>query len=154
LTVDVDVIEQIEPPAGFDPARLIELIRFALGAEKAHGYWVVAVVLTSDKELRALHRDFMGNDVETDVMTFPTADEHGHDAHGGEIVISVDRAADQAPEFGLTPWEEVRFLALHGVMHLLGWDDHADDERSSMLARQRELIDKFDQSWMPSSERS
>jgi probable rRNA maturation factor len=153
LNVEVDVIAQVKPPDQFDVGQLGALVRFALEAENAHGDWAVAAVLTSDEELRKLHRDYMGVDTKTDVMTFPAENEFATEDRGGDIVISVDRAADQALEFDTSPWDEIRFLAIHGVLHLLGWNDRTDDERAAMHVRQRGLIDAFDRLAIRSGDR-
>ncbi|MER3437103.1 MAG: rRNA maturation RNase YbeY, partial [Chloroflexota bacterium] len=78
----------------------------------------MSFALTTDEHLRELHHRFMGIDEETDVMTFPL-DEDGE--HGGDIVISVDRAEEQAAETGHGLSDEIRFLAVHGLLHLCGW---------------------------------
>ena len=146
LVVDREILLEIEPPPDLDLRRLEELIHFALTAEQATGTWTVTVLLTDDGRLRQLHHDFMGIDAATDVMTFPFGDEANDDdaSRGGEIVISVQRAGEQATDFGLTPSDEVRFLVLHGTLHLCGWDDRSTDDHSAMLSRQTELLRAFD----------
>lgn len=146
LVVDSEILLEVDPPADLDLGRLEELIHFALTAEQATGTWTVTVLLTDDGRLRQLHHDFMGIDAATDVMTFPFGDEANYDdaSRGGEIVISVQRAGEQATDFGLTPSDEVRFLVLHGILHLCGWSDRSTDDRSAMLSRQTELLRAFD----------
>jgi probable rRNA maturation factor len=80
-------------------------------------------LITDDRELRRLNRDFLKNDYPTDVLSFPSGAEMGD---LGQIAISGNRAIDQAKAFGHTAEEEVRILMLHGVLHLLGMD-HATD---------------------------
>jgi probable rRNA maturation factor len=145
LNVEVDVIQETALPESVPEEELADLVRYVLAAEGQAGEWSVAVVLTSDQSLRALHREFMGIDAETDVMTFPSDREPGTEGQGGDIVISVDRAADQAPEYGLTTWGEIRFLVAHGALHLSGWVDSTEEERTEMLARQQSLIQGFEQ---------
>ncbi|MBA3529425.1 MAG: rRNA maturation RNase YbeY [Propionibacteriaceae bacterium] len=102
--------------------------------------WDVTLALVDDDRLRSLHDQFMGLDTVTDVMTFP------HDIPGrtgGDIVVSFERAAEQGPLHGLTTVEEIRFLFVHGLLHLCGWDDRTETERAAMLARQSELIESF-----------
>lgn len=150
LDLEFDLIVEADPPPGLDLAALPTLARAALLAEGATGRWQVALVLTDDPGLQALHRDFMGLDTPTDVMTFPLGDEPPHPnlpaphPRGGDIVVSVDRATAQAPAAGTTPGDEVRFLLLHGLLHLLGHDDATDDQRAAMLARQTSLLAAFD----------
>lgn len=116
------------------------LTQFVLGQEGQCGRWVVSFALTTDEHLRDLHRQFMGVDEETDVMTFPL---DGNNERGGDIVISVDRAAEQAAEAGHSLSEEIRFLAVHGLLHLCGWDDRDDPSREAMLARQSALLQAY-----------
>jgi probable rRNA maturation factor len=129
-------------PGDLDVERLERLVVFALQAEERGRGWSVSVVLVGDPELQELHRRFMDIDEPTDCMTFPRDPDDG-DEPGGDIVISVDRAAEQGPEAGLTTANEIAFLAVHGVLHLCDWDDQTVDDRGAMHARQREIIDQF-----------
>jgi rRNA maturation RNase YbeY len=133
----------LEAPAPDDvaPSELERLTEFVLDAEGAVEAWDVTVVLVGDERLQALHRDFMGIDEPTDIMTFPTDDAPR--ASGGELVISVDHAGSQASAWGLTPAEEIQFLVVHGLLHLLGWRDDSDARRKIMLDRQQELFDRW-----------
>jgi probable rRNA maturation factor len=80
-------------------------------------------LLTGDEELQRLNKTFLRKDYPTDVLSFP---EEAPDGFLGEIAISVDRAADQAREFGHSLEDEIRILLLHGVLHLLGMDHEKD----------------------------
>ena len=146
LDGDLDLVLETEPPPGLDLADLRDLIRFVLRSEAAAGPWTVAVALVGDERLRELHRDFMGLDTPTDVMTFPAeADEPGSGkVRGGDVVVSVAQAAEQAPDYGHTAADEVRFLVVHGLLHLCGWDDASEADRARMVARQAELLSSFD----------
>lgn len=146
LDLDLDLMVETEPPNGLDRSGLERLIRFVLDAEGSRGSWAVAVVLTDDERLQLLHRDYMGIDTPTDVMTFPFVDEDAPPTadRGGDVVVSVERATAQAAEFGQTPADEVRFLVVHGLLHLCGWDDASDAARDRMLERQATLIAAFD----------
>ena len=90
LSIDVDILEDAALPADARLKQLPQLIRYVLEAECATGEWTVSVLLTNDSVLRQLHRDFMGIDTETDVMTFPFGENLGKPEKGGEIAISVD----------------------------------------------------------------
>jgi probable rRNA maturation factor len=140
LAAEIDVLVEVALPEGAEPGQLVDLVTHALAAEDQSGDWRIAVMLTTDAALRALHRDFMGLDTETDVMTFPADPEPGSEARGGDIVISVERATENGADAGHTAWDEVRFLAVHGTLHLCGWRDDDDADRALMLARQFEII--------------
>jgi len=83
-------------------------------------------LLTDDRELRRLNRQFLGKDGPTDVLSFP---EPGPDGFLGEIAISVDRAREQARAYGHGWEQEVEVLMLHGLLHLLGMDHETDRGR-------------------------
>ncbi len=145
--VDVTVVDDLGFGERSGVGDLGRLVRFVLAEERQAGLWSVSVVLTDDPGLRRLHREFMGLDTETDVMTFPLTDgaPAPGDEQGGDVVVSVDRAAAQGPEHGHTTAAEVRFLVVHGLLHLCGWDDATEDQRAAMVARQAELLARFDQ---------
>lgn len=85
-------------------------------------------VISDDKELRELNRNFLGHDYATDVLSFPSEqsdhDPANHDL--GEIIISMERAEAQAAEFGHSRIAEIRILMLHGLLHLTGLDHEQD----------------------------
>jgi len=94
-------------------------------------------LITDDRELRRLNRQFRGADHATDVLSFPGINESL-----GEIAISADRAAAQAREFGHSRLDEIRILMLHGVLHLLGMDHESDRGRMARAeARWRKKLD-------------
>ena len=107
-----------------DPSRRIRRIAdlrafFAALVKRVAPDKEVACLITDDAELRRLNRQFRGARYATDVLSFP------YEA-GGEIAISLDRAAAQAAEHGHRIDEELRILMLHGVLHLTGLDHETD----------------------------
>jgi probable rRNA maturation factor len=79
----------------------------------------ITCLVTDDRELRRLNRQFLGHNWVTDVLSFPNE-------NGGEIAISLDRAAAQAKQHGHRLVDEVRILMLHGMLHLAGFDHETD----------------------------
>jgi rRNA maturation RNase YbeY len=144
LALSFSLVTEAEPPPGVASDKLETLAAFVLASEGATGFWEITVALVDDARLRSLHRDFMGIDTPTDIMTFP-ADESAGENQGGELAISVDHAMTQAVEWGLSPGEEIDFLTVHGLLHLLGWRDDSNEQRQRMLERQHELIAQWRQ---------
>jgi len=89
------------------------------------------IAFVSDKTIRQLNRQFRGVDKATDVLSFPTDD--GDAFNLGDIAISVETAAAQAKENGLTFDEEVAQLILHGLLHLSGYDHESDNGEMNRL---------------------
>jgi len=94
----------------------------------------VVVIVTGDEQLKELNSSYLDNDEPTDVLAFDLSD--GEDALvEGDIYISLPRAAEQAAERGETLFSEVVRLAVHGFLHLCGWDHDDDEELKSMIDR-------------------
>lgn len=94
------------------------------------------IVFVSDLTIRRLNREFRGKDHATDVLSFPSeaeAFEIENKASLGEVVISVQRAAEQAQQNGLTFENEVEQLILHGLLHLCGYDHETDQGEMNRL---------------------
>ncbi len=144
LDLSFSLVADAEAPPGVASDELESLTAFVLDAEGAAGIWEITVALVDDARLQSLHRDFMGIDTPTDIMTFP-ADESAGENQGGELAISVDHAMTQGSAWGHSPDEEIAFLVVHGLLHLAGWRDDTDEQRQRMLARQHDLIDRWRQ---------
>ncbi|HKP35457.1 MAG TPA: rRNA maturation RNase YbeY [Pyrinomonadaceae bacterium] len=94
------------------------------------------IVLVRDAAIRKLNRQFRGKDYATDVLSFPTQSEPFESETQdklGEVVISVDRAAEQAKENGVSFENEVQQLILHGLLHLCGYDHETDKGEMNRL---------------------
>ncbi len=95
----------------------------------------LSVLLTDDAGIAPLNRDYRGKDAPTDVLSFP---QDG--ALLGDVVISVETAAHRVdPAAGWTLEDELVFLLVHGVLHLLGHDHHEPGERAVMEAAEQAL---------------
>ncbi len=105
----------------------------------------LTIVLTDDEEIRTLNRDFRGLDAPTDVLAFPAdeTDPQTGERYLGDIVISWERARQQAAEHGHSPEAEVQLLVVHGVLHLLGFDHEAPEERARMWTAQNAILDRL-----------
>ncbi len=106
------------------------LARFVLRARRAAGVrGVVNVLVTNSSAVRGLNRQFRSKNKATDVLSFPFASEQSRKGAtlAGEIAISADIAAHNAVRFGHSPAEEIKVLALHGILHLAGYDHERDN---------------------------
>lgn len=97
----------------------------------------VEVLLADDATLKDLNLRMRGVNDATDVLTFP-ADPLWPEALG-QIAISMDFASRGASARGVTLTEETAFLALHGALHLAGWDDESEEERQKMVAEMNRI---------------
>jgi probable rRNA maturation factor len=111
-----------------DPRRLEKVLEGAATALRVRG--TVSLVLTGDRTVHGLNLKYRGKDKPTDVLSFPgPGDEGGL----GDIVISVETAARNARSLGRTLPQELDLLALHGFLHVLGYDHETDDGQMDRL---------------------
>ena len=105
----------------------------------------VSVVFVDDEEIRRLHREYLDCDHATDVLTFPLeeADGPGRDDVLGEIFVSVDTARREADRRSEVLEREIALYALHGVLHLVGFDDGEPDARRRMRRAERKYLERF-----------
>ena len=101
----------------------------------------VSVLLTTDKTIRRLNRDFRGMDKPTDVLSFPARPIPGPDELAGDLAISIPTAKRQSIACGHSLSAEVKVLILHGLLHLAGYDHETD--AGEMARRERSLRAKL-----------
>ena len=94
----------------------------------------------SDDALLDINQKRLGHDFYTDIVTFPLA-EGG--LVSGEFCISLDRVAENSLQFGRTFESELLRVIIHGVLHLLGFDDHQEEDIAEMRSKEEECIQLF-----------
>jgi len=137
IDVEVSVGERVEPPV--DPSRVEAAVRHVLRAEGV-SIAEISVALVSDAEITALNEGYLQHQGPTDVISFALHDEGQPPL--GDVYVGVDQAIRQAAEYGATPADEVMRLAVHGTLHVLGYDhpEGAGRTESEMFVRQEELL--------------
>ncbi len=103
----------------------------------------VSVTLVTNEQIRELNAKYRKIDEPTDVLSFPTGNSEIDPATGavllGDIVISVEKAVEQAEKHGNTMQQEISFLAAHSMLHLLGYD-HADVAGKVKMKEKEQII--------------
>jgi rRNA maturation RNase YbeY len=100
----------------------------------------VYVLLTDDERMCRLNSQFRGIEQSTDVLSFPGGEFPNSPL--GDIAISIPYARKQADEHGAALETELGYLAIHGCLHLLGFDDETFDDRARMIAEMLEIAEK------------
>jgi len=90
----------------------------------------IEISIVTDAAIAKVHAEFLDDPTPTDVITF----------HHGEIIVSADTAAREGPVHGLSFDDELSLYMIHGLMHLVGWDDHDPDEAAEMKRRQESVL--------------
>jgi probable rRNA maturation factor len=119
--------------------RIARLVRGTLRCENIGGA-MVTVVMVDSRRIRRINRRYLAHDFVTDVISFPLESRPRLE---GEIYVNLDRARSQAKEFGVTVWNETVRLAVHGALHLAGYDDRPRRAARRMRERQELLVARF-----------
>ncbi len=134
-----DIAVAFRAPLGSIGALLFQdAISFALQAGRIREA-VISCAVVSDAEIQEINRSYLGHDYATDIITFPL-EKRPLEA---ELVISADTARRQAREYGVRLREECARLAIHGILHLSGYDDAAEADRKRMKRREDALLMQF-----------
>ena len=103
----------------------------------------LSLVLVQDAAIRTINAAHLAHDDPTDVITFPMSDP-GEPVLSGEIILSTETARAVASGLGVPPERELALYAIHGVLHLCGFDDRTDPDRAAMEQRQAELLAQWE----------
>jgi probable rRNA maturation factor len=140
IHVDEELRSQVEDE------QLCQAALQTLHHQNLEGACELCVVVTDDETLRELNRRHRGVDAPTDVLAFsndtrgPFIDAPDAPFYLGDVIISLPRAAAQSSEAGHDVQAELQLLAVHGVLHLLGYDDQAKELRVKMWHAQAEIL--------------
>ncbi|SPF32620.1 Endoribonuclease YbeY [Candidatus Desulfosporosinus infrequens] len=137
------VLDQREPLATMLSQAIKEAIRIAGGPEEAE----VSLMLVDDQRIHALNLEYRGVDRPTDVLSFALQEESEEEPDSdyeddmlGDIVISAERAREQAAEYGHSFEREIVYLAVHGTLHLLGYDHEEEKDKQEMRSKEEEVM--------------
>lgn len=159
MTITID--HEAKEVLGLPTEEIIrDVVLKALEAEGCPYEAEVSVVLTDNREIQALNREYRGIDAPTDVLSFPMlefdtpsdfsqVEAHVEDCFNpetgelilGDIILSVDKIREQAESYGHSQERELAFLIAHSVLHLCGYDHMEDEERKEMEAKQEKILE-------------
>lgn len=98
------------------------------------------IIFVDNEQIREINKTYRNLDKPTDVISFPNDDDK--DDSLGDIFISIEQAKLQASDYGHTIPREIGFLAVHGYLHLLGYDHHTEAEEKEMFKLQEDILNK------------
>jgi len=132
-----------------DQKRLAEAVKNCLQAEHFAQRAEISIVLASDDYIRGLNRKYRGVDSPTDVLAFSQLEGEPIRADAGplalgDVVISVETAKRQAAERGHAMADELDLLAVHGVLHLFGYDDETEAGGAEMRERESTILGRVE----------
>ncbi|KIN33250.1 hypothetical protein B4073_2581 [Bacillus subtilis] len=128
------------------------LLQFAAEREGVQDQAEVSVTIVSNDDIHQINKEYRGKNAPTDVISFALEEEGEGEIEIvgaemppvlGDIIISADRTREQAEEYNHSFKRELGFLAVHGFLHLLGYDHMTKEEEEEMFTKQKELLDAY-----------
>lgn len=139
-----EIVNEVEEIKELDTIN--ELLNFVVTKEKLENC-LFNIILVDNDYIHKLNKEYRGIDRVTDVISFALEDSQDEVKLDfrvlGDIYISVDKAKDQAKEYGHSFLRELSFLTIHGLLHLLGYDHMTKEEEEIMFKKQDELLNEF-----------
>jgi len=134
-------IEHDHPSLDLDEKTLDRLIRYTVDAEGA-SLVHVSLVLTDHETVRRLNQDYLDHDYNTDVLSFSLrTEDEAADAVEGEVYVDLDTAAERHEEFDTSFEREAYRYVVHGVLHLLGYDDATESGQEAMRVQEDDVLE-------------
>ena len=122
-------------------------IKYTLYKECLYRQAEVSIVLTDNEYIQELNEKYRGINTPTDVLSFPMIDDFNNITLSdetelllGDIVISIEKVDEQSKEFGHSFNRELIFLAVHGLLHLLGYDHEDKEDEEKMRSKEKDIL--------------
>ena len=140
-------VENLQKKVALNHRQILKIARAILrheGVKKA----VLTIVFVTSQRIKALNKEFLGRNYATDVLAFDANDfrpaprgikQETH-ALAGDIIISIDAAIQNSIAYKTELPEEITLYVIHGILHLLGFDDHRFNDRNRMRKKEQELL--------------
>jgi probable rRNA maturation factor len=152
MTLIIDFIDETNEVTEEQIDMIEKLLNYAAEMENVQDEAEVSVTFVDNEKIREINRDYRGKDKPTDVISF-ALEEMGDgeiEVVGaeippvlGDIIISIPKAREQAEEYGHSFMRELGFLAVHGFLHLLGYDHETEEEEKEMFSKQEQILEQF-----------
>ncbi|WRP05313.1 rRNA maturation RNase YbeY [Rossellomorea aquimaris] len=152
MTLLIDFIDETEKLSEEETSLVQNILNFAAKQEEVEDDSEVSVTFVTNERIQEINREFRHKNQPTDVISF-ALEELGEDEVEivggqiprvlGDIIISIDRAKEQAEEYNHSFSRELGFLALHGFLHLLGYDHMEEMDEKKMFQRQKDILDEY-----------
>ncbi|MBC1484229.1 rRNA maturation RNase YbeY [Listeria sp. FSL L7-1485] len=154
--LEIDLIDETKELPTDDKKLVENILQFAAEYLKIDEGTELSLTFTTNEGIREINRDYRNKDQATDVISF-ALEELGEGETEidwddfdletpkmlGDIIISTEKAEEQAQEYGHTKARELGFLAVHGLLHLLGYDHMEPEEEKIMFGLQKEVLDAY-----------
>ena len=152
MSLLIDIVDETGSVSEEMLKEVENLLQFAAEREGVQDQAEVSVTIVSNDDIHQINKEYRGKDAPTDVISFALEEEGEGEIEIvgaemppvlGDIIISADRTREQAEEYNHSFKRELGFLAVHGFLHLLGYDHMTKEEEEEMFTKQKDLLDAY-----------
>ncbi|ANB58396.1 putative rRNA maturation factor YbeY [Anoxybacillus sp. B7M1] len=152
MALHIDWLDETNEVTDEQMEVIAKLLNYAADVEQIPDEAEVSISFVDNEQIRMINREYRGKDQPTDVISFALEEMGegeteiiGLDAPPvlGDIIISVPKAQEQAKEYGHSFMRELGFLAVHGFLHLLGYDHETEEDEKEMFAKQEQILEQY-----------
>lgn len=149
MNLEIDFIDEVGEVSEEVCQKINDLLQIAAKQEGIERPTEISITFVDNNRIQEINRDYRDKDQPTDVISFALEEigEGEIEIIGadmptalGDIIISIPRTREQAEEYGHSFLRELGFLAVHGFLHLLGYDHETDEEEQEMFSKQKEIL--------------
>ena len=133
-------VRNLQKKIPVNPKRITKTVLKILSQEGIKKSGEITVCFVNDQRIKKLNLKYLGKNNPTDVITFDVAEPKTADKIFADIVISTDRAIDNADAFKTSPYFELYLYVIHGVLHILGYDDRNIKDKLLMRKKEKNLL--------------
>lgn len=152
MTLVIDSIDETNSLSDNELIQIENILSFASKKQSVEHGSEISITFVTNESIQEINREYRQKDYPTDVISFAMEElgEGEVEVVGGDmprilgdIIISIPKAKEQAEEYGHSFMRELSFLAVHGFLHLLGFDHETEEDEKEMFSLQREILDEY-----------
>lgn len=152
MTLVIDSIDETRSLSDNELIQIENILSFASKKQNVEQGSEISITFVTNESIQEINREYRQKDYPTDVISFAMEElgEGEVEVVGadmprilGDIIISIPKAKEQAEEYGHSFMRELSFLAVHGFLHLLGYDHENEEDEKEMFSLQREILDEY-----------
>ncbi|WP_409301749.1 rRNA maturation RNase YbeY [Peribacillus sp. SCS-155] len=152
MILEIDFIDETNNVTDEAINLVDSLLQFAAEKEQIDAGSELSVTFVTNERIQEINKEYREKDAPTDVISF-AMEEMGEEETEiigadmprvlGDIIISIERTREQAEEYGHSFERELGFLALHGFLHLLGYDHMNEEDEQEMFKKQKDILEEY-----------
>lgn len=152
MTLVIDSNDETNSLSDNELIQIENILAFASKKQNVEQGSEISITFVTNESIQEINREYRQKDYPTDVISFAMEElgEGEVEVVGvdmprilGDIIISIPKAKEQAEEYGHSFMRELSFLAVHGFLHLLGYDHETEEDEKEMFSLQREILDDY-----------